>query len=49
MDLEPYEVERVDANRQESHQGRWAMDSILGKLAVQEAAKLVENEAEDWG
>lgn len=37
MDLEPYEVERVDSNRQEAHQGRWSMGSISGKLAIQEA------------
>ena len=41
MDLEPYEIERVDTNRQESYQGRWAMGSVFGKLAVQETTKLV--------
>ena len=34
MDLEPYEVEKVDSDRQEAHQGKWAMGNILGKLAV---------------
>ena len=49
MDLVPYEVERVDSTRQEAHQGKWAMGSILGKLDIQETVKLVEDEAEDWG
>ena len=49
VELEPYEVERVDTRRQEAHQGKWAMGSISGKLAIQEAVKLVEDDVEDWG
>ena len=49
MDLEPHEVERMDCNYQEAHQGRSAMGGSLEKLVIQEALGQVEDEAEDWG
>lgn len=48
MELEPHEVERMDPSCQEVHRRWWAMVGILGKLAIQEAFKLAEDEAQDW-